>query len=267
MHEFLVTPVISSQINMKRLYEIGEIIGLSSDEMDMYVICLLNNGSTAAGLALRSSLDRTKCYRLVAKLEEIGIVEKSASMPTKIYAKPPQEIMEMMILKKENELKTINDRGINDEFLKILDITSPIQNRSVFTTMISGYDNYVANMMKLIKKEKKCLIFVSEMAVKRGLFTNLSDIIKKTDAILIGKFPWKTLKRFNARHTKVSNQPFDFELVVTDNDVIIEVGDTKSHYSSITHEYRNYMHTNSPVIIHVLKSFMENLYHGTATNL
>lgn len=244
--------MISSQIDMIRLFKLAKIYDIEEDEMEMYVWILNNPGKSASQLATIGEKDRTKCYRLSEKLQNKGMVHKTLQNPARFNAVPIKEIIDFNIEKKKNELKEMNEEKNGEEILKLLQNVDVHTTDDVSSMNISGHDNYIAFATKIIRESKQCMLLISNLTVQRGYYTNMPETLNELDdSWICGNFPMNVLKKFKCNHSHRIINPLDFDMIVGDSSLIIETSKN------------NYFWTNSPILINSLKSFLENLYNAS----
>lgn len=89
-------------------------LGLSRELADIYIALKMNGPLTISELARQSGVERTRIYRLFSELRRTGLIEVEARAKRDILKAAPLSNIEILLSKKEQELK-----GLKNEFTLI----------------------------------------------------------------------------------------------------------------------------------------------------
>jgi len=121
--------------------------------------------ATVGQVAKISRVRREDVYRVLPKLEELGLVEKLLGMPVKIRATPLEEALSILIKQEEdasNE-KISALKSEKEEFLKRLKTYEPkpeLENETVNFALLSQRDQIVGKIFSMLKTTDKEFDFV-----------------------------------------------------------------------------------------------------------
>ena len=85
--------------------QLSSILGLEEMEAHVYLNLLRIGPISASALAKEIDVERTKTYRTIEKLLNQNIVTTTFSKPKLCVATKPEEVLKMILQRKEDELK------------------------------------------------------------------------------------------------------------------------------------------------------------------
>lgn len=154
---------------MLRTIDEGDIIEKLSyfgfDETDSKIYIGLNrfNEITVGSLSTKLKIDRTKTYRSLNKLKNLGVVTTTFTNPIICKALPPKKALTIMIENKEDELimlhKVSKDLVKNFEHLKINE--EPLKQFSF--SIIQGRANVFGKIIKTLNEAKNDIYIVTSI--------------------------------------------------------------------------------------------------------
>ena len=97
----------NSDQNVKTLIDLG----LTGAQAKTYLALLWTGSTSIREIANASSVARPDTYRAILDLQDVGIVEKIVSIPTKLRALPINEAIEILISRKTKENANLNTRA------------------------------------------------------------------------------------------------------------------------------------------------------------
>jgi sugar-specific transcriptional regulator TrmB len=140
-------------------------IGLTPLQAQVYLILAKLNETSIKSLALESQVDRANVYRVLIRLQEMGLVEKLLTNPTLFRALPIKDGAKMLLDQKERTDQEIKTKTA--EMLKKYEnhcAENLTQTRSEFTLLPDGklMKRKVAEMVKANEKTHEILIYWSD---------------------------------------------------------------------------------------------------------
>ena len=139
----------------KELVEKFKNLGLSQNEMKVYLLLLYSGPLTAKEISEYSQVPFSKIYLVLNNLEKKGWLNSSTTRPIKYSAKPPQEAVEIV---KRNLEKSVNDAAeyIARELQPIYDRMSVSLQPNIL--LFYGEDNIAMKMVDVILSTRRELL-------------------------------------------------------------------------------------------------------------
>ncbi len=139
----------------KELVEKFKNLGLSQNEMKVYLLLLYSGPLTAKEISEYSQVPFSKIYLVLNNLERKGWLNSSSTRPVKYSAKPPQEAVEIV---KRNLEKSVNDAAeyIARELQPIYDRMSVSLQPNIL--LFYGEDNIAMKMVDVILSTRRELL-------------------------------------------------------------------------------------------------------------
>ncbi len=82
-------------------------IGLTLVQAKVYLAIVKASPATILSIAKLSKVPRTDIYRITSELQEIGIVEKTLTVPAEFHALPIHDATDLLILRRKEEIAEI----------------------------------------------------------------------------------------------------------------------------------------------------------------
>lgn len=238
--------------------EFSSLLGMDELEGQIYITLLRTGPITASGVAKELGLDRAKTYRIIDKLSNEGLVSIAFSSPKMCIPIDPENILTMILERKEQEIKKIQETG-----KKIIDRVKDVAVPSVFTNVpayrvIQGTEKIYSNIEKILDMNSEIIYIVttsediakmyhSNIPEKMTLFEmrggSVRLIVDSNDKMII---PF--LKRINATETRLGKLPSRGRMIVSKNNQMI-ISQDSEHNSSFSTESDYAMSTNAPEMV------------------
>jgi sugar-specific transcriptional regulator TrmB len=125
---------------------------------------------------------REDVYRILPKLEKMGLTEKILSKPTKIRALPVEEALYILIEREQNiaNKKVSTLMAKKDEFLKHYK-PFPLKTPSgeAHFTLVSGREGVMTKELAMVKKAKSVINIITSRDKFTQFFNNYDEALKK----------------------------------------------------------------------------------------
>jgi len=160
-------------------FQLSSILGLEEMEANIYLNLLRVGPISASALAKEVDVERTKTYRTIEKLLNQNIVSTTFSKPKLCVATKPEEVLKMILQRKEDELKLLKDTKV-DVVKKIKEmIPADHKNRMPTFHIIQGRANIYSNIGKLIENSTDNVYIVTTLKdISRMYHTSIPEKIK-----------------------------------------------------------------------------------------
>jgi len=205
--------------------EISSILGLDELETKIYLNLLRIGPITASALAKEINVDRAKTYRTVDKLSSNGIVSISFSSPKLCIAADPDEILNLTLKKKEEEISKIKKDG-----RKIVDKIKEVSNNDNRTNVptfriVQGIENITSQIERILETSTDVFYMVTTLEdVSKMYHTTIPEKIKMaqkaggTVRLIVDEASPKMIqfiKRFGASEVRVGRLPSKGRIIVS----------------------------------------------------
>ena len=143
------------------ILQLSSILDLETVEARIYLNLLRLGPVTASALAKELDVDRTKTYRTVDKLLNMSIVSTTISNPKLCIATKPEEVLKIVLQKKQDEINRVEKIGKNviEKINKIVPITDG-HYVPTFRT-VQGRANIYSHIEKLLEDSSKMIYIVT----------------------------------------------------------------------------------------------------------
>jgi len=160
-------------------FQLSSILGLEEMEANIYLNLLRVGPISASALAKEVDVERTKTYRTIEKLLNQNIVSTTFSKPKLCVATKPEEVLKMILQRKEDELKLLKDTKV-DVVKKIKEmVPADHKNRMPTFHIIQGRANIYSNIGKLIENSTDNVYIVTTLKdISRMYHTSIPEKIK-----------------------------------------------------------------------------------------
>lgn len=156
-------------------------LGLTHLQAKVYLTLLKTKTSTAKNIAIESKIARQEIYRVLSEIEELGIIEKILTNPTKYKATPLSDTI-YFLMKRRNK-KTQNIEKSIKRVLKNHKNDQPKNFREEdFFILIPKKERFVKKLKQLISQSKKS---VKVITAKNRLINSRDSL--QTTIIQAGK--------------------------------------------------------------------------------
>ena len=143
------------------ILQLSSILDLETVEARIYLNLLRLGPVTASSLAKELDVDRTKTYRTIDKLLNMSIVSTTISNPKLCIATKPEEVLKIVLQKKQDEINRVEKIGKNviQKINKIVPITDG-HYVPTFRT-VQGRANIYSHIEKLLEDSSKMVYIVT----------------------------------------------------------------------------------------------------------
>jgi len=157
--------------------------GLTHNEAKVYItiakLGLVSVGQVSKGSKVR----REDVYRMLPKLQELGLIEKILGKPARVRAIPVEDGLSILI-KREKELadkKLTQLMTKKSEFLKNFQAyrIRPVEKEGVHFSLISQREAIINKGLTMIEKAKKVIDVVTSRYEFYQLFANYAEAVRK----------------------------------------------------------------------------------------
>ncbi len=225
------------------ILQLSSILDLETVEARIYLNLLRLGPVTASALAKELDVDRTKTYRTIDKLLNQSFVSTTISNPKLCIATKPEEVLEIVLQKKRDEIDRINKLG--HEVIKKINQIVPIKEGVYVPTFrtVQGRANIYAHVEKLLEESSKTIFIVTTTEdVLRMYHTAIPDKIKEciknggTVKILTDarekKF-FSLIERLKASETRLGKLPSKGRIIVEEGTQMI-MSDAMNSYNNLS---------------------------------
>ncbi len=143
------------------ILQLSSILDLETVEARIYLNLLRLGPVTASALAKELDVDRTKTYRTVDKLLNMSIVSTTISNPKLCIATKPEEVLKIVLQKKQDEINRVEKIGKNviQKINKIVPITDG-HYVPTFRT-VQGRANIYSHIEKLLEDSDRTIYIIT----------------------------------------------------------------------------------------------------------
>ena len=159
--------------------QLSTILGLDDLEAKIYLNLLRLGPISASALAKEIDIERTKMYRTIEKLINQNIVSSTFSKPKLCIATEPEEVLKMIMQRKEDDLKKLKMTKV--QVIKKIKEIIPIKNSKNVPTfhIIQGSTNIYSDIGKLIENSKNTVYIVTPLKdISKMYHTSIPEKIK-----------------------------------------------------------------------------------------
>ena len=161
-------------------------IGLNLYERRLWVALLARGTSTAGELSEIANVPRSRTYDILQSLADKGFVVAQTSKPMRYVAVPPEEALDRVKNKLEDEVRTVKERidglkespvitELNDLFSKGLKLVAPAE----ITGSLKGMYSVNQQISSMFKEASKSINIMTTGEGLEDLFTNHFDVLRK----------------------------------------------------------------------------------------
>lgn len=157
-------------------------LGLSKKETKVYIFLAMNGEKKASEISSATSLNRTETYKVLMKLQKMGLVSVILERPLKFTALPLEDTLNMLIESKKMSIKMLEEEkekliGVWQSLPKIN--SAPI--KKDFFQVLEGYENIILKAKDIIEESEKnlCAAFVLVAHLYKFYYAGLLDYIEK----------------------------------------------------------------------------------------
>jgi len=250
--------------------------GLTHNEAKVYItiakLGLVSVGQVSKGSKVR----REDVYRMLPKLQELGLIEKILGKPARVRAIPVEDGLSILI-KREKELadkKLTQLMTKKSEFLKNFQAyrIRPVEKEGVHFSLISQSEAIINKGLTMIEKAKKVIDVVTSRYEFYQLFANYAEAVRKAirkgvkvrvivdvsaheDSILRIIEEYKSsLASFNLRYTY---QPSSHFMIVDHEEALVATSPEPPLGQN------PYLWADNVSVVRLMKKYFEDLWHAS----
>ncbi|MCS7124888.1 MAG: helix-turn-helix domain-containing protein [Candidatus Bathyarchaeota archaeon] len=208
-------------------------LGLSKNEVKVYVYLARTGEHKASDISEALSLHRTETYRILRDLEKRGLVSSVFEKPLKFIATPFEKALDILIETKRMKLNLLEKKRQNliDIWLSLPKPEVEPERKEVFQ-ILEGEEQISLKADEILDKaEKEALAFISESDIANFYHSGFLDRLEKTskkgvDVQLLTNYSPKTcffIERTKLKKTRYSrlnseNMP---TFIIVDNEHLL----------------------------------------------
>jgi len=156
--------------------------GLTHNQAKVYIAVARLGMASVSQVSKVSKVRREDVYRILPKLEKMGLIEKILSKPTKIRALPMEEALYILIEREQNiankRVSTLMAK--KDEFLKhYKPFTLKTPSEDAHFALIPGREGVMTKELAMVKKAKSAVNIVTSRDKFIQFFNNYDEALKK----------------------------------------------------------------------------------------
>jgi len=162
------------------ILQLSSILDLETVEARIYLNLLRLGPVTASSLAKELDVDRTKTYRTIDKLLNLSIVSTTISNPKLCIATKPEEVLKIVLQKKQDEINRI--QKIGNEVIEKINKIVPITDGHYVPTFrtVQGRANIYSHIEKLLEESSGMVYIVTTTEdILRMYHTAIPEKIKE----------------------------------------------------------------------------------------
>lgn len=271
-HEEKKDLTISRNVDSLSL-QLSSILGLEQMEAHVYLNLLRVGPISASALAKEIDVERTKTYRTIEKLLNQNIVTTTFSKPKLCVATKPEEVLKMILQRKEDELKLLKQS--REEVVKKINETVPTDHETSMPTfhIVQGRTNIYSNIGKLIENSVNDVYIVTSLKdISRMYHTSIPEKIKVCEknggrVLLLTEINDEKLipfaKRFGATETRIRKVHSKGRMIVEKNKQMIMSDEItkENENSSVESDYA--FSTNSNEMVNNINTLCDFLWKNS----
>ncbi len=135
--------------------------GLTHNQAKVYLTVAKLGIATVSQISKVSKVRREDVYRILPKLEKIGLTERILGKPTRIRAIPPEDALALMIKREENIAteRMSSLTALKDEFMKHFKTykVKPLSKEAAHFALISEREGIISKELTMVKDAAKAI--------------------------------------------------------------------------------------------------------------
>jgi len=153
-------------------------LGLTNNQARIYFALVNSMDLTASQLSEVSGVGREEIYKIMPKLQNLGLIQTSVTKPAKFSAVPPQKGVEILLEIRQKEAEALQDKAKD-----FCSFTTTAEKGNVpdepKLTLISGKERLVQLSTELLEAVQRTLGIVATSVKLRGWLTTHGNSIKR----------------------------------------------------------------------------------------
>jgi len=253
--------------------------GLTKNEATVYLALLQLKQASARAIAKLSKLPRQEIYRVLPRLERLGMVEVIVSKPTKFLAIPPEEVLSELIERQQEILtrqtsKLRRKKNTLENELKKVEGKSAglVQPEPVHFAVISGQHLVNEKIEGMLQNAKSEVLWISpKLEIRRAVIYDRDEMLRQCaqrniKIKILTEIDEKNVKEVNklGRFCEIRHAPGITTLITIVDDKELIIGSAVHTSNSLTgSELRHELWTNDSSHIRVMKDFFEKVWSAS----
>ena len=242
---------------------------IERDEIIFYITLLQTGSSTVNMLSSKLGIERGKAYRMLHRLQNLGLVSTTFSSPASCMAVEPQRAIDGLVQKRQDEIITLKKLAVGiieelDKFKNNHTISSQLPSFYI----IQGRSNVYGRIGKMIEEAKKIVYIATTIDdVSRMYYTAIPENIRKAVScgvkvnLLIHEGKTDKINDLGAGKTRTGKLPAENRMVITEDRLVLS--GKMSSSMSLNDDADSVMYTNSIEIVKNMESLFLNLWDSS----
>jgi len=262
---------------LRSLEENAEILsdfGLTGNQAKVYIVAAQLGLASVSQVSKVAKVRREDVYRMLPKLEKMGLVEKLLGKPTKLRALPAEEAFHVLI---EREQEIANERmstlmAKKDAFLKHYKPFGMETKEEAHFAIISGREGIMTKELVMLKRAKNAISIITSREKFAQFFNNYDEALKKAAnkgvavriILNVTEHDYsilETMKEYGSArvpiHLKYTDQRSAHYLIVDYNQTLVATS------TEPTIRETAYLWTNDNSLVGLLQKSFEGLWHAS----
>ncbi|MCW4029781.1 MAG: hypothetical protein NWE92_09085 [Candidatus Bathyarchaeota archaeon] len=129
-------------------------LGCSFSQSRVYLALIQNGSSTIGSIAKVTGIHRENLYKIIHSLIQKGLVEQEVDSPSKYYALPPDEVLTMLINRRQTQISQlkIQSEAVVEKLRKKRLQNAVGENENAHFIVVSGKDIVIERLKKVLDK-------------------------------------------------------------------------------------------------------------------
>lgn len=151
-------------------------LGLTEYETRAYLGLVKSGASTAGDLSDASGVPQSRIYDILSNLEKKGWIESQSGRPARYRAKPPSEVMRLVKIKQEKNLREATETVLQ-ELEPIFEEEGGVERPDIWT--IRGYQGILGRIEAMFTRaEMEILVTIPNLSEKFSSLKNYVPLIE-----------------------------------------------------------------------------------------
>jgi sugar-specific transcriptional regulator TrmB len=249
---------------------------LTRNEATVYLALLQLKQASARAIAKLSNLSRQEIYRVLPRLEKLGMVEVIISKPTKFLVIPPEEVLSELIRYQQENLTTQISKlrekknALENELKKVEGKSAVlVQPEPIHFALISGHRLINEKIEVMLRNAKSEVLWMSpKLEIRRAVIYDRDKMLRKCaqrniKIRILTEIDEKNVSEVNelSRFCEIRHALGVITLITIVDDKELIIGSAVHTGNSLFgSELRNKLWTNDSSHIKAMKDFFEKVW-------
>jgi sugar-specific transcriptional regulator TrmB len=255
------------------------LFGLTGNEAKVYLALLQLRQANARSIARLSNLPRQEIYRVLPRLEKLGMVEVIINKPTKFLAISPEDVLSELIKRQQEILaqqisKLHEKKNTLEKELKKLEGKSAglVQPEPIHFALISGRHLVNEKIQEMLQNAQTEVLWMSpKVEIRRAIIYDRDKMLRKcvqrkVKVRILTEIDRKNMEEVNrlSMFCEIRHTPGVTTLITIVDDKQLIVGSAVHASNSLTgNELMHELWTNDSNHIRIMKDFFEKIWSGS----